>query len=105
MCASTKIPVFKDRLEIQVIDGAIISAAILRAQEGIISMPVAFDILRLHNPAVTSSTPISENFKIVLERGVLLGFVACIESLQDSEANFEPMETKNSLSFRNYTII
>jgi hypothetical protein len=60
-------------------------------------MPVAFDILRLRNPAVTSSTPISENLKIVLERGVLLVSVACIESLQDSEANFEPMETKNSL--------
>jgi hypothetical protein len=43
---------------------------------------------------VTSSTPISENLKIVLERGVLLVFVACIESLQDSEANFEPKETK-----------
>ena len=85
------------RLKIQVIDGAIISAAILRAREGIVSMPVAFDILRLRNPAVTSSTPISENLKIVLERGVLLVFVACIESLQHSEANFEPMETKNSL--------
>jgi hypothetical protein len=89
--ASTKIPVFKDRLKIQVIDGAIISAAILRAREGIVSMSVVFDILRLRNPAVISSTPISENIKLLLEREVLLVFVACIESRQDSEANFEPM--------------
>ena len=43
----------------------------MRAQAGIISMQVVPDILRLRNPAVISSSPISENLMSARAWGII----------------------------------
>ena len=63
--SSTKIPFFNERLKIQLIDGAMIFADILRVRAGIVSRPVDFDTLRLLSSVITSCSLIARNLNNV----------------------------------------